>query len=397
MKKNHQYILRICVFCVVFVGLTLAARALTLSFAHWRKVASFLIAEAKREQIKKAFYKFPDNKESVISFGNSTILAGIKPLIFDAANNHTTYSLNCAMPALPIGISYYMLKDMYFNGQAPDYILINPVRGAPSRLKRGRLFPMYVVEGARFLEILDIYLKTTDFRVLLSYFYPIINYKDIIRYSLFKAYFKYNLPFAEKIKTRLIRQYKNDFLFDYHYGNTQSINKELLGKMIGERGYYFIREQAGPRVKTDAHIAGRRKPVAQKDDILISQKNILDYYHPSVTGEKTFESDPYIASFFDFAENKDIIILLINRPQPLDSSNKMPSGIETMPELWGEIILRYPNVFMYKTSGKPAYYPRQYFAGGGHLRPEGAEAFTKFIAKQFIFFRQELNNIGKKC
>jgi hypothetical protein len=290
------------------------------------------VCESKRQMVRSGEVKYKKGKTNVLFFGTSRMLAGINPVLFDELSGGETYSYNLALPALPIEGAYFILTDYLANNPAPEYAVLE-LHIMPRR--KDPIFNYYAVQGLKGAdEILSLFKHVNDKSILLNYIFP------------FRMY-KYHVP-----------RYIYSSIFDAR-GNRESARRGrlILERMKRGRGYYYIEEQAaGPG---PARTNGNLKTIA---------------FDPFV--------DPYVELFFDLTRAHKIKVLLV---QPVHPEGRYRQ-YEEMPPHFAAILERYPNAFMAKDGWKIRSCGREFFSDEVHLKPTGADRYTREVYQEFSWF-----------
>ncbi|UCH98183.1 MAG: hypothetical protein JSV88_15405, partial [Candidatus Aminicenantes bacterium] len=278
-------------------------------------------------------------KINVLFMGTSRILAGIAPTFFDELSGGRTLSYNLALPALPISSAYFVLKDYLEKNPSPEWIIMQL---HINRCRKCTLFNYYSSQGLiRLGEIFSLFMNTQSKNIAVNYIFPFKMYK------FFTVQYLYNGIFHPSRLRRL-----------------QEDNRIILDRMIGERGYYFIEEQA---VSPD-----NRLP----DDFGEMEKiNAAAQQGP----EYDPFDDPFVEKFFDLTRENGVKVLLI---QPVYWENQLLQ-YEKIPLQFEMILKEYDHVFLAKQGWKLRRYENRLFSDRTHLNKDGAKRFTREIYQEF--------------
>ena len=275
----------------------------------------------------------------MIFFGNSIILAGLRPDAFDETMPDQIESFNFALPALPIGPAYFVLKDLIKNWGSPNYVVIQIVTN--SGLEPG-VFDFSAPEGMGFPEEFFSYLRHRKNKVAL-----------------------FNVLFPMRLYTHEVAKYlRNSLLDSPDIKHAREKNRQILDQMIEDRGYYYIAEHAlFPTGELPEGWA-----VLPKGDL-----------PPIGPAGFDFDEDPYLKKFMDFTLKHQIKVLLIGsilRERSTAFIARRPAMFEILPSL-------YPNVFVAENGWQNKFLPNKYFSDETHLNPKGATLYTKSIFEEF--------------
>ena len=168
-KKKVVEILMLSRAFFAFLAFLLLTQLLFIQVANITKEGSKQVVQYKRQWARdNDFIKRVQDKDLVFFLGNSIVAAGIIPEIFDEINDHTTYSYNLALPALPLAPHYFLLKDYLKKHKPPQYIVMTLSQGG---FNRG-ISPYYFIQGAGLCEILQAAFIYHDASALVNYFFP---------------------------------------------------------------------------------------------------------------------------------------------------------------------------------------------------------------------------------
>jgi len=302
------------------------------------KDGAALVCETKRDLVRSNAIHYEKNKINVLFVGTSRILAGIKPTLFDNLTGDETYSYNLALPALPISSSYFILKEYLAFNPPPQYIVMQLHINDCSVCS---LVNYYSSQGLDQLEeVLSLFLNSPGKGIILNYFFPFRMYK------FFAVQYVYNLIFHPKKIEHLIKH-----------------NRYILNRMIEERGYYFIEEQAIPFEERLSNGIGGKKGGSPPDK--------QSQFNPFI--------DPFVEKFFNLTQKKGIKVLLI---QPVYRINQCLQ-FEKSPLQFQLVLDRYSHVFIAKDGWKLKFYKMKYFSDMTHLNRAGADRFTREIQQEF--------------
>lgn len=300
------------------------------------KDGAAIICEQKRKMVRGKIFSGREGKRNILVMGNSSILAAFIPATFDSLLQQDYYSLNLGLPAAPLVMNYFTLKDYLDRNDSLDYILLNLNVYNP---KWYGGFPKYGLQGISSLsELYSFYTNISDKRIIKNFFMPCNIYLKAITKYCFNAIFN-----------------RDDF-----YAMIQK-NNDIVEKMARDRGYYFIKEQA-----------------------LFADDKLPDNFSEGLAPERELRIgnpflDPYVQQFFDLTRKSGIKVLLIHSPfryGRLKQFSKIP--------YYYEIILNnYDNVFVAENGWKFKYYQNHFFSDKVHMNRKGAQEYTKDIAKEF--------------
>ena len=123
-----------------YIGLLRASRAFIVALAMLGVLNFFAyrIADVTEDGTKQVvrckrqwargdwIVKEAAGRDIVLFLGNSKVSAGIVPELFDRVNGGRLISFNMALPALPLGPHYFLLKEYLRHNPAPKYIVMRP-------------------------------------------------------------------------------------------------------------------------------------------------------------------------------------------------------------------------------------------------------------------------------
>lgn len=296
------------------------------------------VCETKRNMIRSGAVHYEKDKVNVLFLGTSRILAGIAPIYFDELNGGKTFSYNLALPGLPISSAYFVLRDYLERNPTPQYVVmqlyINMCRSC-------NLYNYYVVQGlVKPSEIFSLFKNMDNKAIIFNYIFPFRMYKFHTARYFFDSIF---MP-----------------------GRIRSIRKKnnaILNRMIENRGYYFIEEQAMANniLPDDFAEEGRGGESINK----------ASSYNPFV--------DPYVKMFFDLARDHGVKVLLIEPPY----RERQFLQNEEMPLQYEMVLAEYNNVAVAKEGWKLKLYENHFFSDPTHLNKEGAQRYTGEIYGEF--------------
>ncbi len=324
-----------------FLGLGLIHVALT-SVARKAgdvyKLGVYQVIENKR-QWATSVHPFDRTKKSVVFIGNSVVLAGIMPTVFDETLAGKTDSYNFSLPALPIGAGMFILQSIVEHWGKPDYVVLQ-IFIDENRDATG-LFDTNAVQGIGISEFLSYVIHRPNKAFALNYAFPL----------------RMNIQNAVKYLTQLIKDRSA-------LNETRTNNQEILKKLRDDRGWFYIRQQA---YFPDGRLPegfGTKKPA----DLTPREPTPFEW-----------KIDPYLRKFFDYAAQQQIKILLIG---PVRRVNSEPP-LTRMPDEFLEIPKLYPNVRVSPKSWQQRFYSNYYFSDKTHLNADGAALWTREVAEDF--------------
>lgn len=302
------------------------------------KDGAALVCETKRQMIRSGAIHYEKNKDNVLFLGTSRILAGMSPTYFDELNGGKTYSYNLALPGLPISSAYFVLQDYIERNPPPQYVVMQLYI---NRCRSCTLYNYYAIQGlTKPAEIFSLFEHLTNKSIIFNYIFPFRIYKfHTARYILDSIF----MP-----------------------GRIRSLRKKnnaILNRMIENKGYYFIEEQA---VAADNMLPGDFTDESGGESI-----NKASSYDPFM--------DPYVKMFFDLAYKSGVKVLLI---QPAYRENQYLQ-YEEMPLQYAVLLKQYHNVKIAKEGWKLKFYENRFFSDPTHLNKEGARRFTEEISLEF--------------
>ncbi|MFO7939143.1 MAG: hypothetical protein R6U66_05280 [Bacteroidales bacterium] len=300
------------------------------------KDGASIICEAKREAVRTEEIGYQKGKTNVLFMGASGMLAGVNPEVFDSIFQDSIYSVNMALPALPIASNYHYLKDYLANNPAPQYIIM-PLHLASTPFL---LFDTYANQGLNFPN------------ELVSYFFNVKGKNQVVNYLL--PIHVYRASVFKYLKNRIVNPEDIE--------RTRRRNKQIVEKMIAQKGYYFIQEQAK---FPDGRLPEDYTAPTDCDTCIKQMPNPF--------------SDPYVEKFFDLTEKKNIQVMLVNYPQRRGSSAQYT---ET-PEQLIQLTKIYAHVSLPPEGWKIPFYDNRYFSDPHHLNIQGSNDYTRKIAHSF--------------
>lgn len=292
-----------------------------------------IVCAAKRVAVRDGRLGGKPGATNIVSLGDSRVLAGMIPDVFDAAVGRGVYSTNLALPALPIGPDLYVLRDYVERSGAPAFVILylRPTG------KEEVFFDHYANQGSTLAEVLSYAFERRDTGVLMSRLNPMAMY---------------DYPFREWLRDAILRPQAIDAL--------RASNEAIVTQMLLDRGYYNIREQQ-----------------------LFSNGRVPDDFETSPwPPEEPFEldDDPYMPAFFEYARAQGIHVLLVEVP----SRRPLAAERNAMPNYYRDALERYANVRMAKEAWRVKKYPNRLFSDVTHVNPEGAALFTRRVAEEFL-------------
>lgn len=280
-----------------------------------------LLVHEKREWIRSGMAKEGVKGDSIkiAVIGDSKVVSGFRPVIFDQLSNKKTFTVNLAQISTGMGRFYYILKDFVDNNYIPDYVILHPMQ------EQVYEFPQ---NGS--IEEIDFY----------SWDSPNPNIVIALRHY-FPAF---NVGFY-----RLLRFVKN-----YSCGN-RCDDKELqnVREMYAERGSYWF--------KTDI------LPLPDDFENRGDHPELPTVYDP-LPGDKV--SRDSIISFLEYTKKLKTKVILKLPPHRTGSAMR----ITAPPEYYKELIGNYDNVlgFLWEED----FYSPENFFDHVHLNRRGAENYT---------------------
>lgn len=336
-----RFVLKLFILLLLCSGALLIFNRIGTTAGLMFKDGASVICEQKR--LINRTDRFSSDKPVVLFMGNSRVLSGLRPDVFDENTENIFYSVNLGLPALPLSCAYYALKDYIEHNKKPEWIILDLYNIFPG--STGGLYRKYSVQGCRGAgEIWDYTVMYGDWLNFMEYLLPVRQYK-------------YNA--AEYLVKKVLKP-----------GSIEAVslgNKRTVERVLNARGYYFIKEQAlFPDYKLPESYGGR----AEKD------LDVLPVYD-------SFK-DPFTEKFFSLTEQKGIKVLLIQGAYRVDTIRSLTE----VPEQFSAIMKRYSNVITAEEGWKPKIMKNCYFSDEVHLNRVGAAKYTKYIAEEFL----ECNN-----
>ena len=333
------------------IGLVLLVllNQLAIRTAAVYKDGASIVCEKKREAVRQNQWDIPNNKENVLFFGASGILSAVIPHVFDSVMDQKTYSLNLALPALPIGSYYHCLLDYLESNPPPENIIMayhvesNPIL----------LFDTYANQGIDYPdEVLSYFFNRADKNQTVNYLLPM----HVYRTSIFK-YLYNSLADPDNIEQR------------------RQANQRIIQKMLKDRGYYLIMEQS-------------RFPEGRLPDDFKAKSDCPDcemkMYDP--------DSDVYVEKFFRLTQKHNINVFLVSYPVREGAYKQF----DAVPDPIRKLDARYPNISLPGEGWKIPFYENKYFSDPHHLNYMGAEKYTRKVATMFkeTYFSDSLVSAG---
>lgn len=323
---------------ILLLMLVLAVLMATLNYIGIKagdiyKDGAALVCETKREMVRSGEIYYQEGKINILFLGTSRILAGIIPGHFDRLSGGRTSSYNLALPALPIGSAYYIIKDYLDRNPPPQYVVMQLFI---NRCRSCTLFNYYASQGYNGIgEMVDLVWNLKNKSIIINGLFPFKMYRFFsIRYGIDSIF-----------KPRRI-------------ADIRMHNRKILERMKADRGFYFIEEQAveGNRLQGTGGKAPSRE---------------------AGTFDPFF--DPYTRKFFQLTGEQGIKVLLI---QPVFRRNQYKQYREP-PAHFTAVLEQYPHVHMAPQGWKLKMYDLRLFGDKTHLNPDGAEHYTEEIYSEF--------------
>lgn len=280
-----------------------------------------LLVHEKREWIRSGIAKegLKGGAIKIAVVGDSRVVSGFRPVIFDKLSKNKTFTVNLAQISTGMGRFYYILKDFVDNNYIPDYVILHPMR------EQAYEFPQ---NGS--IEEIEFYSwdsPNPNIVIALRHYFPAFNV------SFF----------------RLLR-----FMENYSCGN-RCDGKELgnVREMYAERGAYWFKTDISP-LPGDFKIRGDRPRLPTVYDPLPEDKVSRDS----------------IIKFLEYTKNLKIKVIL--KLPPLRTGRAM--RITESPEYYKELIGNYDNVlgFLWEED----FYSPENFFDHAHLNRRGADNYT---------------------
>jgi hypothetical protein len=327
---------KLLIHSLLLMGIVILLNQLGVYSGNLYKDGASLVCQEKRKAVRENHWDIPADRDVVLFFGASGVLSSLIPEVFDSLMYQKTYSLNLALPALPIGPYYHTLIEYLEQHSPPKYIIMTYRVNKQTEL----LFDRYANQGINFpRETLSYFIHRKNKNQTLNYLLP----SHVYRKSIGKYLYNYLVhPGAIEKKKRN--------------------NRQIINQMIKDRGYYYILEQS-------------RFPhnVLPKDYQEENDCNScpMTVYHP--------DSDVYVEKFFNLTEQFDIKVFLITHPIRKGKYGQF----EKTPEPIKLLISKYDHITIPREGWKLPLYANRYFSDPHHLNKEGAYRFTKEIATAF--------------
>jgi hypothetical protein len=339
-----RLILKMVLFCALGAVILAGLNAFAIRAGDVFKDGAAKVCEYKRNEVRDGGAAPVRGRTTVLFMGNSKILAGPIPEHFDALSGNQTYSYNLALPALPIGPQYFVLKDYLERNPPPQYIIttLSTERGnAPG------LFDKYALQGISMPHELAAYARLRKNKaILMNWLFPIRMYKrETLKYG-----------YAMLLDRRSIRR-------------ARDMDRRIMRAIERDRGYYYIRDRVA--------FPGGRLP-----DDFMPQSGM----HRKCEQFDPFE-DPFAGMFFNLTRDQGITVMLVEPPVLEKEFAPCPA----MPRQYAAILDRYPTVRMAQNGWNRKSFPNRYFSDPTHLNRDGAERYTEAIYKEFL----EIQKTGK--
>jgi hypothetical protein len=325
-----QFIKKIALLALLVTLAAMGLNFLGAKMGNVYKDGAALVCETKRHMIRNGEIEHPKGKVNVLFMGTSRILFGLNPTQFDRLTGGKTHSYNLALPALPIGSAYFLLKDYLHRNPPPQYIALQLFL---SKFKNWKIFDYYINQGLGGMdEVVSLLNNLESKSFLINYLFPF----RMDKYPTFKYLY-------------------NSLLKPSSVKKAHQSNMAILKRLKDDRGYYFTEEHA-----------------------LIPRNTGTK----ELTQEPQFDpfTDSYVKMFFDLAQKKGIKVLLIQAAYRIDEY--LP--YESIPLHFKKIRDHYPNVIIAPQGWKQKRYPHKYFSDDIHLNNEGALIYTRAIYDDFI-------------
>jgi hypothetical protein len=329
---------KILLLGLLFLVMLLVLNYLGVTAGSIYKDGAAMVCETKREMIRSGEIHYEKDKVNVLFMGTSRILAGIVPAYFDELTGGKTFSYNLALPGLAVGSYYFVLRDYLEKNPPPRYVIMQL---HINRCRNCKMYYYYASQGVTTLdEMVSLFKNNQDKSIIFNFIFPSRMYKfHTVRYLYDRVF-----------RPSRVRQ-------------TQKKNRIILNRMIENRGYYFIEEQAVARdnILPDGFIEEPGDSIHR-----------ASLYDPFI--------DPYTKLLFDLALEHGVNVLLI-QPAYLEHQYLQ---YEEMPLQYASILDRYGNVSMAKEGWKLKLYKNRLFSDPAHLNKTGAARYTREIYKEFI-------------
>jgi hypothetical protein len=354
----------------VAVALLLITGAILIKTSEFAGDQCLDIIKSKRSLVRhKNIFKEAQGRRLVFFIGNSKVLTGLDPELFDTGSGCGTYSYNLALPALQLAPHYFMLKEYLENNPPPEFIIMTFWPG----VRKGGLFDTYAIQGAGVFEVLWYSFLKKDTRILANYFLPWKLYsssakkyvrEQIIRMILSgKRWEIYKKNYGRSLSDK--ETYPHDW--DYYY-TSKFVHPVRFAKMrevllAKQRGRYGLAEQAAQ---------GGRLP----DDYVFRKKGVSD---GESDGELAETDDPFIDLFFTLALKNNIKVIMVADYMIAGERQQMQS----LPDAWKRLKEKYSNVYFADNGYKMKFYEPKCFSDPAHLNNEGMQLYTREIAEEF--------------
>jgi hypothetical protein len=327
----------------------------------------------KRQIAKsKDLFRAETGRDVVIFLGNSKILAGIIPQVFDQENSGITYSYNFSLSALPLAPHYFLLKDYLKNNRAPKFIILQ----LRTEGFKDELFPIYAIQGAGLFEVIRYALIRRDYTILLDYFLPSRFYwPEIKRFIIGKMLKLRRQEIRQEHRQKYCNQYLGQQTFDHNWEyvydslcvHPEQYSKERRALIRKNRGYYYIIEQAAQGGSLPEGYDPKKALKTETGEEESGKEDLLA---------------PFVDKFFKLTQEYGIKVILIEDYR-LNNSNAETSGQDYNLENWRALREKYKNVYFAKDGFRPKTYGHSLFSDPVHLNHEGACRYTTDIQKEF--------------
>ena len=293
-----------------------------------------LVTRYKREALRKGAFLNSDNTaRDVLVLGDSEILSGFVPQIFNALSEHKINSINLALPGQPLSSAYYMLKEHLRNTSTKPNAVIIFFNVNYQKIN------FYGTEGASLEEALGHLYYKNNAEYFVKYLIPSRQY--IVNIFKYLKMFLFNRQTLFKLKKK---------------------NKDVLDKVLNNDGYLPLSLDRYPNsILPDSIYEPTDNP------------NIVHEF-PNV------KEDIYFHKFVELINKHQLKTLVIRTPKRIGSRKKekiIPSTLESL-------LLSNRLFFLGNNGWKTKFYKNQFFADTRHLNPNGANKFTKDIFNEFI-------------
>ncbi len=332
---------KLFVFSFIGIIIIVILNLLSIRYSSKYKDSASLLGQEKREAVREGVFSYVKEKNNILFLGSSDLMTGIIPELFDSLSGDKTYSLNLALPALPIGPNYFTLIDYLDNNPAPEYLVLTLTLDDHPEI----LFAKNGTQGINFpREVLSYFVYKKDKDVVLNYLLPCHLYMgEMIRYSFNEILH----VLSQKDKHMVINK-----------GEAISI----IDQMIIDRGFYSISNQG-------------------KNDSLFMPENYID----STDNNEELRTygnfgDPYLKKFLNLTKEREIKVLLVNYPV---RKNRFKEIEAIHPEIQ-KILDNNSHIRFSEEGWKSKIYKNKYFADPKHLNMSGAEKYTREIYDELL-------------